>query len=131
MAKNNILDLETAIAGISAVVTPNPYTVGNFVSHITTGQSIGANLPGKAGEAVRGVEGAVKDAAKKATQGGEKNNKKKRRSDYGSAAAYNVGSEGQRRAEARKMKRNESFRHGGLVSHKSISACESSMRGKK
>ena len=76
MAKQNILDLETAIAGISAVATPNPYTVGNFVSHITTGQSIGANLPGAAGETVRNVEGAVKDAITEATESGTDNNKK-------------------------------------------------------
>ena len=129
----NILDLETAIAGISAVATPNPYTVGNLVSHLTTGQSIGANLPGKAGEIVRGTEDAIKDAATKAAEGGAESNKKnnKNRPDFGSAFAYNVGSERQRRSEARKMKRDVAASRGGLISHKSISACEKAMTRKK
>jgi hypothetical protein len=129
MARKNIFDLETAVAGISAVVSPNPYTVGNLVSHLTTGQSLGANLPGAAGQTVRNVEGAVQDAVGKAAKGGAKKSKKNTagRRDYGAAAAYGVGSEGQRRAEARAMKRNEAFSRGGVVSHKSVSACENSM----
>ena len=122
MAKQNILDLETAIAGIGAVVTPNPYTVGNFVSHITTGQSIGANLPGAAGETVRNVEGAVKDAITEATESGADNNKKnnKDRPDFGFGVAHGVGSEQQRRAEAKKRKRPVAVNRGGLISYKSI-----------
>ena len=122
MSNKNILDLETAIAGISAVVTPNPYTVGNFVSHITTGQSIGANMPGAVGETVRGVEGAVKDAITEATESGASNNKKnnKDRPDFGFGVAHGVGSEQQRRAEARKMKRNVAYSRGGKVSYKSV-----------
>ena len=122
MSNKNILDLETAIAGISAVVTPNPYTVGNFVSHITTGQSIGANMPGAVGETVRGVEGAVKDAITEATESGASNNKKnnKDRPDFGFGVAHGVGSEQQRRAEARKMKRNVAYNKGGRVSYKSV-----------
>lgn len=122
MANKNILDLETAIAGISAVVTPNPYTVGNFVSHITTGQSIGANMPGAVGETVRGVEGTIKDAITEATESGADNNKKnnKDRPDFGFGVAHGVGSEQQRRAEARKMKRNVAYNKGGRVSYKSV-----------
>jgi len=122
MANKNILDLETAIAGISAVVTPNPYTVGNFVSHITTGQSIGANMPGKVGETVRNTEGAIKDTIEGALEAGAEKSKKnnKNRPDFGAGFAYGVGSEQQRRAEARKMKRNVAYNKGGRVSYKSV-----------
>jgi len=123
---NNILDLETAIAGISAVVSPNPYTVGNLISHVTTGQSIGANMPGKVGETVRNTEGAIKDAVEGALESGAEKSKKnnKNRPDFGAGVAYNIGSEGQRRAEARKMKRSVAASRGGLISYKSISEME-------
>jgi len=119
---NNILDLETAIAGISAVVSPNPYTVGNLISHVTTGQSIGANMPGKVGETVRSTEGAIKDTVEGALESGAEKSKKnnKNRPDFGAGFAYNVGSEGQRRSEARKMKRSVAANRGGLISYKSV-----------
>jgi len=130
---NNILDLETAIAGISAVVSPNPYTVGNLISHVTTGQSIGANMPGKVGETVRNTEGAIKDAVEGALESGAEKSKKnnKNRPDFGAGFAYGVGSEQQRRSEAAKMKRNVAYNKGGRVDHKSISACEKSMSKKR
>lgn len=126
MPKNNILDLETAIAGISAVVSPNPYTIGNLVSHVTTGQSIGANMPGKVGETVRSTEGAIKDAVENTLDSGSNNNKKnnKGKPDFGAGFAYNVGSEGERRANARKTKRSVAANRGGLISYKSISDVE-------
>jgi len=122
MAKQNILDLETVMAVVGAAVTPNPFSIVNAASHLTTGQSIGANLPGAAGETVRGVEGAVKDAITEATESGADNNKKnnKDRPDFGFGVAHGVGSEQQRRAEARKMKRNVAYNKGGKVSYKSV-----------
>ena len=122
----DILDLETAIAGVGAIVSPNPYSIGNLVSHLTTGQSIGANLPGQAGETVRGVEGAIKQTIGDIVPDGGGGPKPfvPSRPDFGGPRAHGVGSEQQRRAEARKMKRDVAYSRGGLVSHKSISDLE-------
>lgn len=134
MAKaKDIFDLEGLMAIAGAVITPNPYTITNLASHLTTGQSVGANLPGAAGATVRGAEGAIRQTIGNITDnigdilpdgGGKTKPFVPSRPDFGGPRAHAVGSEQQRRAEAKKMKRNVAYSRGGVVSYKSISDLE-------
>lgn len=97
---------------VTTVLKPTPagiaYTGANIVSKAVTGKTIPQHLVGS----IRGP------ATTRSTAVGPNKKGKK------------IGEGGHRDAQQKYILRSAKS-HGGLVSHKSISACESSMRGKK
>lgn len=124
---NKRLDAETFISGLSALFTQNPLAYANLISHVTTGQSLGANLPGQAGATVRAGENYVKEVVSDVLSNEEGSNQSEDDdtspfdgSGFGFFRAHGVGSEAQRRAEAQLAQRDVKFSRGGPVMYSGI-----------
>jgi len=115
MAKKiNINDAQAFLGILPAVLAPGPTAIANVASKALTGKSIGQNIAGVA----QGKPVPPPKTTKNKTQ-------KKKKDNGAVGVAYDPSQLGQ------KNMRVGQYSHGGLVSHKSVSACETSMGKRK